>query len=145
MTAREKFEARLKELGLENVYRIDDHVGATLPDKSLVVLVHIGGEKGDPYTEMHYPPFDELWKNEKFRQACKEEYYNNSDDDEFVADLARWLDIHKPWNECPLFPVDLYWLTDRDGKGFESSWFNYSDDATAEEVIKNLVAEYSLA
>ena len=140
MTAKEKFEARLKELGLEMDYECDGHVGTILPDGSVVVLVHIDYEKDDPYTEFRYPPFDELWKNEEFRKACKEEYYW-SDNDEFVANLARWLDFHKDWNKCPLFPVDLYWLPG----GFETSWFNYEDDSTAEEIIANLVKEHGAA
>jgi len=141
MTAREKFEARVKELGLQEQYAIDSHVGAVLPDSTVVVLVHIEGERDDPYTEIRYPSYEELWKNEEFRKALKAEYYESSPDDEFVANLARWLDIHKDWNKCPLFPVDLYWLPG----GFESSWFNYEDDLTAEEIIKNLVKEHTLA
>lgn len=141
MTAREKFEARVRELGLEEQYADDGHVGAVLPDGSVVVLVHIEYERDDPYTELHYPSFEELWKDEAFRAACKDEYYNGDCDDEFIANLARWLDIHKPWTKCPLFPVDLYWLQG----GFETSWFNYEDDQTAEEIIKNLVAEHSVA
>lgn len=141
MTAREKFEARLKELGLEVEYATDDHVGTVLPDGTVVVMVHIEGEKDDPYTEIHYPPYEELWKDENFRNACKEEYYTNCDGDyEFIAKLAQWLDLHKDWTKCPLWPVDLYWLPSR----FETSWQNFQDDDTAEEIIKNLVAEHSL-
>lgn len=138
MTAREKFEARAEELGIYVRY---DHDGAILPDGRVVVLVHIDGQEDDPYTEIVYPPFEELWKNPEFHKACKEEFYSNSDDDKFIANLARWLDIHDPSNKCPLFPVDLYWLTG----GFELTWFNYKDDQTAEEIIKNLVKEHALA
>lgn len=126
MTAREKFEARIKELGLEKDYAIDGHVGAVLPDGSVVVLVHMDCEKDDPYTELRYPPYEELWKNPRFRQACKEEFYSSCvDNDKFVADLARWLDIHNSGDKCPLLPVDLYWLPG----GFETEWFNYKDDS----------------
>ena len=145
MTAQEKFEARVKELGLEKDYAQDGHVGAVLPDGSIVVLVHIEYEPGDPYTEIHYPPYEELWKNPEFRRACKEEFYSSCYDNyEFIANLACWLDMHHASDKCPLFPVDLYWLPG----GFESKWFNYEDDPepqTAEEIIKNLVAEHSLA
>ena len=130
MTAQEKFEARLRELGLEGQYEDDGHVGAVLPDGRVIVLVHIEYEDGDPYSEFEYPPYDELWKNEKFRQACKDEYYEYSADDEFIANLARWLDIHGKNDKCPLFPVDLYWL------GVPATkWFNYEDDLRAEEII----------
>lgn len=143
MTAQEKFEARLKELGLQAEYdTTGDMVGKVLDDGRIVVLVHYEWERDDPYTEFMYPPFDELWKEENFRKACKEEYYTNCDGNyEFVAKLALWLDLHKDWTKCPLFPCDLYWLP----SGFEIYWKNYSDDDTAEEIIKNLVKEHALA
>lgn len=145
MTAQEKFEARLKELGLESEYAKDGHVGKVMDDGSIVVLVHIENEPGDGYTEFRYKPYEELWKDPQFREKIKNEFYE-SDDDHFVAELAYWLDIHKNGSKCPLFPVDLYWLTSKDGKTFESFWTNYQDDVpTAEEIIINLVAENSLA
>jgi len=141
MTAREKFEARLKELGLEVEYdTVGDMVGKVLDDGRIVVLVHYEWERNAPYTEIVYPSYEDLWKDEKFRQACKQEYYVNSDGNyEFIAKLAMWLDLHKDWTKCPLLPCDLYWLP----AGFETSWQNYQDDITAEEIIKNLVKEYS--
>lgn len=142
MTAQEKFEARVAELGLEADYEIDGHIGAVLPDGSIVVLVHLEYEKDDPFTELHYPSYEELWKNPEFRDACKKEFYPNcSGNDEFIAKLACWLDLHRDYDKCPLFPVDLYWLP----SGFESSWFNYEDDLSAEEIIKNLVAKNTVA
>lgn len=144
MTAREKFEARLKELGLDVEYdTTGDMVGTVLDDGRVIVLVHYEWERDDPYTELVYPPYEELWKDEKFRQACKDEYYANCDGNyEFIAKLAMWLDLHRDWNKCPLFPCDLYWLPG----GFETSWRNFEDDQeTAEEIIKNLVAEHSVA
>lgn len=142
MTAQEKFDARLKELGLEKEFGIDMHVGTVLPDGRVVVLVHYPYEEEDPYTEIEFPPYEELWKNEKFREECKKEFYADCDgNDEFIAKLAQWLDLHRPTDKCPLFPVDLYWLPG----GFETKWFNYEDDQTAEEIIKNLVKEHSVA
>ena len=142
MTAQEKFEARLRELGLEEQYNmVGDMVGKVLDDGRVVVLVHHEWERGDPYTELIYPSYEELWKDEKFRKACKEEYYVNCDgNDEFIVKLALWLDIHRDWTKCPLLPCDLYWLQ----SGFEKSWRNFEDDATAEEIIKNLVKEHSV-
>ena len=143
MTAQEKFYARLEELGLAEQYnKVRDMVGKVLDDGRVVVLIHYECDSGDPYTEIHYPSFEDLWKNPVFRKACKNEFYVNSDDDEFIRKLACWLDIHTHGFECPLFPVDLYWLP-----GFESKLIDYKDDPepkTAEEIIKNLVAEHSL-
>lgn len=139
MTAQEKFEARLKELGLWKNYGMDDHVGTVLPDGRIIVLVHIQTDPRDSYTEIEYPPFEELWKDGRFRKECKEHWYKESADWEFIGKLAYWLDIHDEFAKCPLFPVDLYWM------GTNSKWFNYEDDDTAEDIIKNLVAEHSAA
>ena len=138
MTAKEKFYARLKELGIESQYGLDDHVGAFLPDGSIVVLVHVEGNKNDPYSEFHYPPYEELWKDENFRRECKLNFYD-SDDDHLVAELAYWLDIHKNGAECPLYPVDVYWTGISPDK-----WFDYEDDLRAEEIINAMrgLAEY---
>lgn len=122
MTAQEKFEARLKELGLYEQHGRDDHVGTFLDDGSIVVLVHIQTDPTDEYSEFHYPPFEEMWKNPRWRESCKHNFYD-SDDDHFVAELAYWLDIHKDGAKCPLFPVDAYWVGD-----IESEWFDYEDD-----------------
>lgn len=138
MTAQEKFEARLRELGLWKNYGMDDHVGTVLPDGRIIVLVHIQTDPRDPYTEIEYPPFEELWKDEEFHKKCKEHWYKESEDWEFIGKLAYWLDIHDKFAECPLFPLDLYWM------GAKSKWFNYEDDDTAEDIIINLVAKYSV-
>lgn len=121
MTAREKFEARLKELGLESEYSKGGHVGKVMDDGSSVVLVHIEDEPGDGYTEFRYKPYEELWKDPQFREKIKKEFYE-SDDDHFVAELAYWLDIHKNGAKCPLFPVDLYWAD------IDCEYFDYEDD-----------------
>lgn len=122
MTAREKFIARLKELGLDGVWPTEDHVGKVMEDGSIVVLIHVETDPHDTYTEIHYPPFEEVWKNEVSKRRLKQEFYY-SDDDHFVAELAYWLDIHNNGAKCPLFPVDLYWA------GIdEVSAFDYEDD-----------------
>ena len=145
MTAQEKFEARLKELGLEEAYKASrDKVGKVLEDGTIVILVHYPWEPGDPYTEHHFPSFDDLRKSEQFVKECMDNFFEN-DDDKFVADLARWLQYgsacHYP---CPLFPEDVYFAAN----GLELSWFDYQDDPepqTAEDIIKNLVKEHSVA
>ena len=141
MTAQEKFDARLKELGLDLEYEsTGDKVGKVLDDGTIVILVHYAWEPEDPYTECRFPSFDELRKNEKFVKECQDNFFENNDD-KFVADLARWLqygsECHYP---CPLYAEDVYFAAN----GLELSWFDYKDDPepqTAEEIIKNLVAE----
>ena len=145
MTAQEKFEARLKELGLEEAYKASrDKVGKVLEDGTIVILVHYPWEPGDPYTEHHFPSFDDLRESEQFVKECMDSFFEDGDD-KFVADLARWLQYGSECRyPCPLFPEDVYFAAN----GLELSWFDYQDDPepqTAEEIIKNLVKEHSVA
>lgn len=145
MTAQEKFEARLEELGLTVAYETTgDKVGKVMDDGTIVILVHYPWEPGDPYTERRFPSFDELRKDEQFVKECMDNFFEN-DDDKFVADLARWLQYGSECRyPCPLYAEDVYFAAN----GLELSVFNYEDDPeppqTAEEIIKNLVAEHSL-
>jgi len=131
MTARDKFFARLKELGLADEYDKvgGGPVGKVMEDDSIVVLVHYECEN-DGYDELHYPPFEELWKNEGFRKACKEDFYD-SDDDKFVAQLAYWLDIHRNGAKCPLYPADVYFVA----SGLETEAITFKDDEKTELLI----------
>lgn len=107
MTAREKFIARLKELGLYEEWRsIGDFAGKVIKDGVVLVFCHYEHDPKDNYTESRYPSYDELRDIEAFRKECEDRFYEN-DDDKFVAALARWLHYEK--DECPLYPVDLYW------------------------------------
>lgn len=139
MTAREKFEARLKELGLYDEWMsCGDKVGKVMEDGSIVILIHYEGTEGDPYNEIHYPSFEELWKNENFRNECKEDFYCH-EDDHFVAKLAYWLDIHKNGAECPLFPVDVYFTA----SGLETAIIEFKDDPITPdpERLTNIIRE----
>lgn len=104
MTAKEKFEARLKELGLwEKWQKGAEHVGAVCLDGTIIILSHYCDD--DPYTEDEFPPFNELRKNEQFRKECWNDFSCHKDS-KFVADLARWLSGKT--EICPLYPVDVY-------------------------------------
>lgn len=137
MTAREKFEARLKELGLYDEWvTCKDKVGKVMEDGSIVILIHYE-EEGDPYNEIHYPSFEELWKNEGFRNNCKQDFYCH-EDDHFVAKLAYWLDIHTNGAECPLFPVDVYFTA----SGLETEVIEFKDDTAPDpERLTNIIRE----
>lgn len=107
MTAKEKFEARLKEVGLYEEWKNgnDEHVGKVLEDGTIVVLTHYDHD-GEGFHEDRFPSFEDLRQNETFRKECWEDF-SCHDDDKFVADLACWLTGKK--KDCPLFPVDVYW------------------------------------
>lgn len=107
MTAREKFIKRLKEEGLYKEWCMTgDFAGKVCKDGTVIVFLHYEWDNEDGYNEYHYPPFNELRDIEAFRKECEDRFYE-SDDDVFVASLARWL--HYQESECPLYPVDLYW------------------------------------
>lgn len=124
MTAREKFIARLKELGLYDDWRTGDKAGKIMDDGSIVVLVHYEWDPSDSYDEFHFPPFDEMWNNEDFRKECADSYLEHTDD-KFVADLARWLEYGPGCHyDCPLWPVDAYFP----GSGLETEVITFRDD-----------------
>lgn len=139
MTAREKFEARLKELGLYDEWMsCSDKVGKVMEDGSIVILIHYDWEKDDPYNEIHYPSFDKLWENENFRKECMSDFFEH-DDDKFVAGLARWLQYGPGCGyECPLFPVDVHLAA----SGLETEVIEFKDDPAPDpERLTNIIRE----
>ena len=63
MTARQKFEARLDALGLREEWELNGYAG-TQTDKEIIVLVHYDNDKSDPYSELHYPRFDAMTREQ---------------------------------------------------------------------------------
>lgn len=127
MTAKEKFEARLKGLGLYEEWVKQGECGKVAVEREdgIILLVHENDE--DKFTEEHFPTFSELRKNPKFVKECKEEWYANYDDDKFVRNLACWLDGYS--DECPLFPVDVYFP----GNEMMTEWKDFDDDDEDED------------
>ena len=137
MTAKEKFEARLNFLGLADEWSsigCFGRVATIAPNKEIVLLVH-ENEK-DKYTEIHYPSFDELRKNDKFVRRLADEHLDEPlrvvvdtpEEDEwaFKLNLAKWLRYGE--GECPLNPVDVYFAAD----GMEKSCKDFEDDPESE-------------
>lgn len=127
MTAKEKFEARLKELGLYEEWVKQGKCGKVAVEREdgIILLVHENDE--DKFTEERFPTFSELRKNPKFVEECKKEWYADWDDDKFVRNLACWLDGYS--DECPLFPVDVYFP----GNQMMTEWKDFEDDENDEE------------
>ena len=127
MTAKEKFEARLKGLGLYEEWIKQGECGKVAVEREdgIILLVHENNE--DKFTEEHFPTFSELRKNPKFVEECKEEWYTDWDDDRFVRNLACWLDGYS--DECPLFPVDVYFP----GNQMMTEWKDFEDDEDEDE------------
>lgn len=127
MTAKQKFEARLKELGLYEEWTEQGECGKVAVEREdgIILLVHENNE--DKFTEERFPTFSELRKNPKFVEECKEEWYANWDDDKFIRNLACWLDGYS--DECPLFPVDVYFP----GNEMMTEWKDFEDDENDDE------------
>lgn len=121
MTAKEKFEARLQEVGLlqEWEHGGDTRVATFDEDQNIIVFVHESEE--DKYSEIHYPPYSELREDAEFRKDCWDEFCDH-DSAEFVSDLAMWLT--KKTDKCPLFAVDVYFP----GFGLRTDYHDFEDD-----------------
>lgn len=124
MTAREKFIKRLEEEGLyEEWLATGDRAAKFKDDGTIIVFVHYEWEPTDTYDEIHFPSFEDMRCKESFRKECVDCFYDG--DDEFVAQLARWLAIgEKNGVKCPLYPVDAYFP----GSGLEISATQFEDD-----------------
>lgn len=124
MTAQDKFEARLKELGLMEEWKKQGSCGrvAIETEDEIILLVNEGPDD-DRYTEEHFPTFEELRTNPEFVKECKNEWYTEMDAD-FVQKLAIWLEFGKKAGDCPLFPVDVYFP----GNSMMTSWKDFEDD-----------------
>jgi len=134
MTAKEKFEARLEQLGLLDEWNSVGSCGrvAKFDDEfNIILLIHEGN--GDQYSEIWYLPFDELREKDKdFVERCWD-LVKETEDGEFARDLSLWL-MKKTNKDCPLHPSDAYFLAE------ENEYYNnFEDDADEDEIEE---AEY---
>ena len=126
MTAKEKFEKRLVELGLMDEWKQQcgyGKVGKELEDGRIVILVH--EFDGDGYSEETFPPYNILREDEKFQRECWKEF-SVHDNGEFVKDLACWL--RKCTDKCPLYPVEIFFVADHLSEGS----VDFTDDPVEE-------------
>lgn len=109
MKASEKFEARLRELGLYDEWLEQGGFGRIgielVQEDKIVILVHESEE--DAYTEFTYPPMYEMAHDEDFRRRALIEFVD-AGDEEFIRSLVYW--YLNRINKCPLYPVDVYFL-----------------------------------
>lgn len=130
MKAYQKFEKRLRELGLFEDWHKQGAIGrvGTETEDAIIILVH--ESEVDKYTEFTYPTMKELGTSNEFRLRALKEFVS-WDDDEFRRKLCYW--VVDPSNECPLFPVDVFFLYD--GCSFEH--FEDDTEETLEDVLKH--------
>lgn len=125
LTAEEKFDARLKELGIYEDWCQQGCVGRVGVETSEGIKILVHEDEDDRFTEFTYPPMREMEKKDQFRIKALEEFYPAmSDDKEFMSKLVRW--VVNPANKNPLFPVDVYFLWS------DYAWQDFVDDKPAE-------------
>lgn len=127
MKASEKFEARLRELGLFNEWLEMGGFGRIgielVEEDKIIILVH-ESENDSYYTEFTYPPMRKMEQSEDFRKRALAEFVD-AGDDEFARDLIRW--YLTPNCKCPLFPADAYFIWD------DYTYINFEDDVEEQE------------
>lgn len=129
MKAYEKFEARLKELGLWERWCTNGECGriGAYTEDNTIILVH--ENEHDAYTEFKYPPFCQMAESSEFRDKALAEFVE-AGDEKFIRQLVWWWIDHT--NTCPLFPEDAYFLWN------DYTWENFEDDEeTLEDVLKH--------
>lgn len=107
MNAREKFEARLQELGLYDEWCQQGSCGriAKETEDGIIILCN-EGECDKVFSETYFPPISEMEQDEAFRLNALNVFCDH-DDKDFVYRLCMW--VAKPsTNVCPLYPVDVY-------------------------------------
>lgn len=126
MNARAKFEKRIQELGQWDEWcKIGKFGRVGAIDKAssnVVILVH--EHTRDMYSEFTFPPMQEMSKSDDFRKRALNEFVD-AGDEEFIRNLIRW--YVNPSVECPLFPLDVYFLWDN------PEYKDFKDDADPED------------
>ena len=110
MRADEKFEARLEELGLLEEWEsigCFGRVGAETGE-GISIMVHEGDD--DKYSEFKFPSMNRMSESDDFRYRALAEFHDHTDD-KFIRELVYWV-VCPSRNECPLFPVDVYFIWD---------------------------------
>ena len=140
MTKEQKFENRLTEMGLlaewENIGRLG-RVATTDANGNIILFVHEGDT--DAYSEIHYPPFEELRTKYGFIKNCILEWKGY--DAMFECKLDAWLGGVED-SPCPLDPVDAYFPA----SAFQTFYVDFEDDQrdVHAAVLKRFLEESAL-
>ena len=122
MTKEQKFEARLTEMGLLNEWNKQGRCGrvaTTDANGNIILFVH--EDETDAYSEIHYPPFEELRTKYGFVKNCILEW--KGFDAMFECKLDAWLGGVED-SPCPLDPVDAYFPA----SAFQTFYEDFEDD-----------------
>ena len=130
MSAIDKFDARLEELGIYHDWRIVGGIGriGVETKEGISIFVHEGHD--DEYSEFKYPPMSEMQKNDDFRYRALAEFYDIIDD---LKALVEW--VISPTFPCPLAPVDVYFIWN------DYKVINFEDDEEPASVAEYIFAK----
>lgn len=140
MTKEQKFEARLTEMGLLNEWNKIGRMGrvaTTDANGNIILFVH--EDDTDAYSEVHYPPFEELRTKYGFIKKCILEWKGY--DAMFECKLDAWLGGVED-SPCPLDPVDAYFPA----SSFQTFYTDFEDDQrdVHAAVLKRFLEESAL-
>jgi hypothetical protein len=120
MKGYEKFEDRLREVGLWDEWCKQGQCGRVGAETSTGISIFVHEDEKDAYTEFKYPPMEILEESEEFREKALKEF-RSCDDYEFIGKLYVWAKDYRS-NYSPLLPVDIYFIA----TPFDS--VNFKDD-----------------
>ena len=130
-TAEDKFNARLKELGLLDEWESVGCIGRVGTENNEGIFIMVHEDSKDKYSEFKFPSMSEMSESDDFRMRALAEFHDHPDND-FIRKLVDWV-VCPSRKECPLFPLDVYFLWD------DAQVTDFEDDENAS------VAEYIFA
>lgn len=133
MTAEQKFDARIKELGIWDRWCSIGQLGriGAETENNIIVLVHESDD--DAYSEFTFPTIKTMQVDEEFRDRALAEFVD-AGDEKFIRELVWWwID---PTNKCPLYPEDVYFIW------AEHTCKDFEDDAEQDDATHEPTEEY---
>lgn len=140
MTAKEKFERRLKELGLYNEWTGFGRLSIE-NDNGIITMIHLDDK--DDYSEIHFDTLNELRSNKEFYDKAIKELVGSP-----VVELYKFTRWIVNGFQCPFGPNDIYFFApmkqiinfkdDEEPKGFGDimDTLNNHDEKLVERINK---------
>jgi predicted RNA-binding Zn-ribbon protein involved in translation (DUF1610 family) len=110
MKAYEKFENALKDHRLYKDWVKQGECGRIGTETATGIVIFVNEGEDDTCSMFQFPPIKEMQEDDAFRLKALDEFCDH-EDTKFVYNLCRWV-ARPSHHECPLFPVDVYFLWD---------------------------------
>lgn len=128
----EKFESRLKEVGLYDEWCNIGKVGRVGIETEAGISIFVHECDDDAYSEFTFPPMKEMSADEDFRRRALSEF-SDAGDEQFIRNLVRWYINSRA--ECPLYPIDVYFLWPN------QTYVDFEDDIDHQTCVKDETTE----